>query len=284
MDDFWIIATACLATFNCSLLGCYLVLRKKVMVGDAISHAVLPGIVLSFFFVGSLKSAWIFGGAVITGIAATWLMSFWERVGGIRSDAAIGITFTSFFALGVLLISLFTKHVDLDIECILHGEILYVPFRTIQWNQIDLGPYAIYTLGGTLLCNLLFIGLGYRALLTTSFDPLFAQTIGFSTQKWHYGLMSMTAITTLAAFDSVGVILIIALLVTAPAAAYLVTKSLKSMILLSLLFSLIAVLTGHSLAFVLNGSVGGSITLTSVLIFIWALGKYTLQKYISIKK
>ncbi|MEL7065737.1 MAG: metal ABC transporter permease, partial [Bacteroidota bacterium] len=127
MEAVWIILVASLAAINCSLIGTYLVLRKMAMMGDAIAHAVLPGIVVAFLLVGSKTSFVILLGAGSVGVIATLLIEFLHRSVRLQSDASIGINFTWLFALGVILISFFSKKIDLDPDCILYGEIAYVP-------------------------------------------------------------------------------------------------------------------------------------------------------------
>lgn len=271
MDALWIILTACMAALSCSLLGNYLVLRKISMIGDAISHAVLPGIVLGFLLVGSTTSPLLLIGAALVGLGTTWIISFFQRMGGIQSDAAIGITFTFFFALGVLLISIFTKKVDLDPACILYGDLLYVPFDTLVFRNISLGPRAFYGLSGVFLLNLAFVKCAYKELLLTSFDDTYAQSIGMKPARWLYLLMMMTAITTVVAFEAVGVTLVVALLVVPSATAYLLTENMKNMIFLSALFGVLATILGYFLAVYLNGAVAGAIVtvLGGIFVIAW---------------
>nr|WP_317170087.1 metal ABC transporter permease [Rhodocytophaga rosea] len=127
MNAFWIILAGSLVAVCCSLLGCYLILRKMAMVGDAISHAVLPGIVLAFLFTGSRDSVPMLLGAGILGVLCTFLIEFFHTKARLQTDASIGVTFTWLFALGVILITVFAGQVDLDQDCVLYGEIAYIP-------------------------------------------------------------------------------------------------------------------------------------------------------------
>jgi len=181
MDAFWTILVGSLVAINCSLIGSYLILRKMAMVGDAISHAVLPGIVLAFLFTGSRTPIVMLIGAGAVGMITTLMIAFFHRKGRLQPDASIGVTFTWLFALGVILISVFTGKVDLDQDCVLYGEIAYVPLDLwITQSGINLGPRPVYLLGGVLIVNLLFIRLGYKELYLTTFDPSFAATIGMN--------------------------------------------------------------------------------------------------------
>ena len=191
------------------------------MVGDAISHAVLPGIVIAFMFSGVRDSISVIIGAGILGVFTTFLIEFFHRKARLQADAAIGVTFTWLFALGVIMVSLFTGQIDIDQECVLYGEIAYVPLDTwITESGIDLGPRSLYVAVGILIINLLFLFLGYKHLYVTSFDAQFATTIGLAVSFWNYLLMGAVSMTTVAAFESVGAILIVALLVVPPATAY----------------------------------------------------------------
>ncbi|MCH2085272.1 MAG: metal ABC transporter permease, partial [Saprospiraceae bacterium] len=127
MDALYIILTASLFAISCSLLGSFLILRKMAMVGDAISHAVLPGIVIAFLLTGSRDSFDMIIGAALLGVFTTFLIEFFHKRARLQTDAAIGVTFTWLFALGIILVSLYAGQVDVDQECVLYGEIAYVP-------------------------------------------------------------------------------------------------------------------------------------------------------------
>ena len=126
MNDFYVILTASLVAINCSLMGSFLIMRKMVMIGDAISHAVLPGIFIAYMISGSAASLPILIGASVSGIVASVLIEWFTKKVRLQSDAAIGISYTFLFALGVILISKFGQNVDLDQQCVLYGELEYV--------------------------------------------------------------------------------------------------------------------------------------------------------------
>ncbi|GGK80438.1 manganese transport system membrane protein MntD [Rufibacter glacialis] len=261
IDAFWIILTGALVAICCSLLGCFLILRRMAMVGDAISHAVLPGIVLAFLFSGSREVWTMLIGAALLGVACTFLIEFFHKKANVSADASIGVTFTWLFALGIILISVFAGKVDLDQDCVLYGEIAYVPLDLwLTQSGLNLGPRTVWILGGVLVVLLLFISLFYKQLYLTSFDPAFAAAIGLSTTLWYYLLMGAVSLTTVAAFESVGAILVVALMVGPPATAYLLTDDLKKMLLLSAVAGIIASAAGYYLALWLNGSVAGAIS------------------------
>lgn len=270
MDALVIILTASLFAVSCGLLGSFLILRKMAMVGDAISHAVLPGIVIAFMLTGSRDSFQMIIGAASLGIFTTFFIQFLTKKARLQTDASIGVTFTWLFALGVILISFFAGQVDLDQECVLYGEIAYVPIDVwLTDSGINMGPKALYVSATILLLNVVFIYIAYRKLYLTTFDPAFAASIGISVSLWNYLLMGAVSMTTVAAFESVGAILVVALLVVPPATAYLLTEKLKWMLFLSSIFAVLISIGGYYLAVLLDGSIAGAIvTVSGILFFI----------------
>lgn len=282
-NDFQIILAASLVSASCSLLGCFLVLRRMAMVGDAISHAVLPGIVVAFLITGSRDSGAMLTGAVTIGILTTFFIEFFHKKARLQSDAAIGVTFTWLFAIGVILISVYAGKVDLDQDCVLYGEIAYVPLDLVFNNNGEvIAPKAILVSGSILLLVLGFVVLCYRKLFLTTFDPAYASAIGISTALWHYLLMGAVSVTTVASFESVGAILVVALIVAPAASAYLLTDDLKKMLVLSVLIGIVASAGGYYLAAATDGSIAGAIATTCGFIFLAAAlvsaGKKTQQK------
>jgi manganese/zinc/iron transport system permease protein len=268
MNDLCIILTATLVSASCALLGSFLILRRMAMVGDAISHAVLPGIVIAFLVSGSRDSVTMLLGAGIIGMFTTFLIEFFHKKARLQTDASIGVTFTWLFAIGVVMISLFAGKVDLDQDCVLYGEIAYVPLDVIiTEGGVNIGPKALYVSGIILLVNVLFISLAYKKLFLTTFDPAFASAIGISTTLWHYALMGAVSMTTVASFESVGAILVVALLIAPAATAYLLTDNLKTMLVLACLAGTIASITGYYLAVWLDGSIAGAMATMSGILF-----------------
>ena len=271
MDAFWIILTGSLVSVTCGLLGCFLILRKMAMVGDAISHAVLPGIVVAFLISGSRDSIVMLLGAGILGIITTFLIEFFHKKGNLQTDASIGVTFTWLFALGVILISVFAGEVDLDQDCVLHGEIAYVPLDLwISDTGKIMGPRAIYVSGIVFLIVLSFIIFGFKELHLTTFDPAFASAIGISTTLWHYLLMGTVSLTTVASFESVGAILVVALLIAPPATAYLLTEKFKVMLWITAILGIVISIFGYHLAASIDGSIAGAMSAVAGIFFMIA--------------
>ncbi len=266
MEAFWIILTGTLVATSCGLLGAFLILRKMAMVGDAISHAVLPGIVLAYLIAETRESIPMLIGAAALGVLTTVIIEVLYRNARLQSDASIGITFTWLFAVGIILISLYTGQVDLDQDCVLYGEIAYVPLDLwITKGGTNLGPVTVWMMGGLFILIIALLLIGYRGLQVTTFNPEYAAAIGISTAFWHYLLMSAVSITTVISFESVGAILVVAFLIVPPATAYLLTERLKTMLWLTALFGLTASVGGYYLAVAIDGSIAGAMSVVAGL-------------------
>lgn len=272
MNSIYIITTASIVSVSCALLGCFLILRRMAMVGDAISHAVLPGIVIAFLISGSRDSVTMLIGAGLIGIVTTFLIEFLHKKAKLQADASIGVTFTWLFAVGVVLISLFAGKVDLDQDCVLYGEIAYVPLDLwLTDNGLIMGPRALYIVGTILILIVVFIATGYKELFLTTFDPAYAGAIGISTTLWHYLLMGAVSATTVASFEQVGAILVVALLIAPAATAYLLTDNLKWMLLIASAVGVASSVTGYFLAVSLDSSIAGAIASMTGVYFTLAL-------------
>ncbi len=251
----WPIIVGAVVNTACALLGCLLVLRRLSLLGDAISHAVLPGIVTAFLVAGREAFGWLFAGAVLTGVLTALLVQTLHRRANVAEDAAMGVIFTALFSVGVLLLSNFARDVHLDPSCVLYGD--------IEFTALDVEPFAGFlvprvlpTMAAALLLVVLFLGLLRKELLLASFDPALATAMGFSAALVHYLLMGMTAVVTVAAFEAIGSILAVAMLIVPPATANLLTDRLNRMFILSALLACSASFVGYVAA--REGGVSGS--------------------------
>ena len=242
--DTWIVIVGMLGAMACALLGNYLVLRRMSMMGDAISHAVLPGLAIAFLISGSRESLPMLIGAILIGVLTTLFIHGIDRLSGLDRGASMGVVFTTLFALGLILIRQAADHVDLDPGCVLYGAIELTPLDTYLLLGWEI-PRAAFTNGAMLLINLFFVILFYKELKITSFDPALATTIGINANIMQYSLMTLVAATTIAAFESVGSILVIAMLIVPAATAHLLTDRLGLMLLVSLIFAAVSALLGH---------------------------------------
>lgn len=258
---FWIVLAGTLAAGSCALVGCFLVLRRMAMLGDAISHAVLPGIVIAFLVSHSRATVPMLLGASAFGLATAVITEWLHRTGRLQQDASIGVTFTWLFAVGVILVSQFTGQVDLDQECVLYGEIAYVPWDvwTLDSGR-SIGPRAVWILGAAFVANAVWIGLAYKELKLCAFDPELAASLGIPVAGFHYALMAATSVTTVTAFESVGAILVVAMLVGPAATAYLLTDRLSRMLAVSLGIGALSAVLGYLLARQLDCSIAGAMT------------------------
>lgn len=270
MDTFWILVIGSLVAASCSLVGCFLVLRRLSMLGDAISHAVLPGIVIAFMLTGSRNIVPMLIGAMAMGMLTAFLTDVLNRFGKLQSDAAMGVTFTWLFAIGVILVSKYTGTVDLDVDCVLYGEIVFAPLDTLTWGDYNLGPRAFWLTGAVSVFNLLFVILGYKQLKICSFDPALAASIGINVALWHYLLMGFVSLTTVASFESVGAILVVAMLIVPANTAYLLTDRLSHMLMISVVVGVLSALGGYALAAWVDGAIAGAMAVVSGGLYVLA--------------
>lgn len=251
----------------CALPGVFLVLRRMTLMSDAISHAILPGIVLAFFLTESLSSPLLILAAAGTGVLTVLFVELLQRTKLVKEDAAIGLTFPALFSIGVILISRFAGNVHLDMDAVLLGELAYAPLNRLKAFGYDLGPVALYVMGTILVLNLVFILVFYKELKLVTFDASLAAALGFAPTLIHYGLMTLVSVTTVGAFDAVGSILVVALIAGPPATAYLMTDKLWRMIILSAVIGGVNAVSGYWLAFLFDVSIAGAIATTTLLIF-----------------
>jgi manganese/zinc/iron transport system permease protein len=251
----------------CALPGVFLVLRRMAMLSDAISHTVLLGIVIAFFIAGSLESPLLIMGAAAMGVLTVSLVELLNRTKLVKEDAAIGLVFPALFSIAVILISRYARGVHLDVDAVLLGELAFAPFDRIQFLGLDM-PTSLAVMGGILLINILFIGFFYKELKIATFDPGLAATLGFSPVLIHYGLMSLVSITAVGAFDAVGSILVVALMIAPAASAYLLTDDLRRMLGLSALIAVFSAISGYWLARGLDANIAGSMATVMGIVFL----------------
>jgi manganese/zinc/iron transport system permease protein len=226
---------------------------------------VLPGLAVAFIVTGSRASIPMFVGAAIVGILTALFTQWISRFGQVDRGAAMGIVFTTLFALGLVLIVNTADHVDLDPGCVLYGAIELTPLDLIRIGSFEI-PRATAVNALTLLLNLGIIALLYKELRLSAFDPQLADTLGFSSGFLHYLLMTMVAVTTVAAFESVGSIIVIAMLIVPPAAALLLTRRLLPMLIISAALAAVSAWLGHFFAMSLPRLIGFEDTTTSGMI------------------
>lgn len=237
--DTWIVITGMLICVACALPGAFLMLNRQSMLGDGISHAVLPGLAVAFILTNSRAVLPMVMGAVIAGVLTAVLTQAVQRLGQVESGAALGVVFCGLFATGLILIRVASDRVDLDADCVLYG--------SIETAVVDVGrvPRVALISGGLLLANGLLTLLFYKELRVTAFDPELATTLGFNADAVRLGLTLVASVTTVLAFESVGSILVIAMLVVPAAAASLLTRKLHWLLALAMALAAASAVLGH---------------------------------------
>lgn len=266
-----ILAISVITAVAAALPGCLLVLRRMALVSDAISHSILPGIVVAFFITRSLGSPLLVVAAAATGVLTVALIEAVHRSRLVPEDAAIGLVFPALFALGVLLISRFAGDVHLDTDAVLLGELAFAPFDRVTLGGIDLGPRALLTMAAILLVNVVFVVVAFKELKLATVDAGLAALLGFSPAVIHYALMTVVSITAVGAFSAVGSILVVALMIGPPATAYLLVDRLAAMVWLSSLLAAVSATVGFAVAYLLDVSIAGAMAVMCGVVFGFAL-------------
>lgn len=262
----WIVGVGAMTNVACALLGCYLVLRRMSLLGDALSHAVLPGLVVAFVLAGSMNLLYLFAGAMLVGLATTFLTQLLHRHGGVPADASMGVVFTSLFALGVILIKRYGEGVHLDADCVFNGTLDFITLTTVTVLGYEV-PRTFATIAPVLLTNLLLIQLLWKELKISSFDPALATTMGLRSNLLHYVLMALVAVTTVASFEAVGSILVIAMLIVPGATAHLLTDRLSRMMWIASAVGVAAAVFGYAGAVYFDASTAGMMTVVVGLFY-----------------
>lgn len=265
-----VIAIACLVAASCAIPGTFLVLRGVALMSDAISHAILLGIVAMFIFTHSINPIFLMFGAVVAGILTVVLTEWIIKSKRLKQDAAIGLVFPAFFALGVLGINLFASNVHLDEDAVLLGELAFAPFNRITLFATDIGPVSFWVMLIILLLNIVLLKLFYKEMKVMTFDTAFAASIGVSPVIIHYALMTLVSITAVGAFDAVGSILVVSLMVTPPATAFLLTNHLNRMIIYSVLIGVSSAIFGYGVAYSFDASIAGAMASMTGFFFLVA--------------
>lgn len=245
--DGWIVAISALCAVACAVPGAFLVVRRNAMLADAVSHAVLPGIALGFLVSGTRDPLWMFLGAALAGVVVAVGSGALARLGRIDPGAAMGITFTTMFAIGLIVIVQVADKVDLDPSCVLYGAVELAPLDTVSLMGASI-PRAAVVLGSVCAANILVAILLWKEILVTAFDPALAGTLGMR-PKWIEGIvLGMAAATCVAAFESVGSILVVAMMIIPAASARLFSDRLGGVVACAMATGIVAAFAGHWLA------------------------------------
>jgi manganese/zinc/iron transport system permease protein len=266
-----IMLTAGVTATACGLLGPFLVLRRVALMGDAVSHAVLPGIVLVWILFETRAPLPVIVGAALFGVVCVLAVEGLRGTGLVKADAAIALVFPALFALGVLGINRFAGDVHLDLDSTIYGEIAFVPFRTVDLG-LALGiPQALVAIGAIAALNLILLAVFWKELKATTFDPDFAATIGIPPRLISRLLLIAVAVTAVTAFESVGAILVITLLIVPAATSYLLTDRLWLMVAVTVAIGWIAAIGGYQGAVAIDASIAGAMGVVATACFALAL-------------
>lgn len=266
-DQWEILAIACVTAAACALPGAFLMLRGMAMMSDAVSHAILPGIVIAYLIVQDLASPVLVLGAAATGVLTVALIEALRRTGLVREDSAVALVFPALFSIGVILIAREAGRVHLDTDSVLLGELAFAPFERFAPGGLDLGPRALALMSGIFLLDFGLMLLFYKELQVTIFDPGFAAALGFRPAAIQYGLTAMVSVTAVGAFDAAGSVLVVALMVAPPAAASLWVNRLPALLALSVGFAVLSASSGTLLARALDASIAGSMAVAAGAVF-----------------
>lgn len=268
--EFEIQIIAAVVAAACALVGVFLVLRRLALMSDAISHSILFGIVLAFFYTEDITSPLLILAATATGVLAVILVELLNRTRLVKQDASIALVFPLLFSIGVILIVRYAENVHLDVDAVLLGELAFAPFNRLVIAGKDYGARMLWVMSVILALNAAFVALCFKELKISTFDSLLAGALGFSPAIIHYALMTLVSVTTVGAFDAVGAILVVALMIAPPAAAYLLTDRLSRMILYSIAIGVASALSGYWLARWLDASIAGSMATMAGVLFLAA--------------
>ncbi len=262
-----IVLTGATTNVACALVGCFLVLRRMSMMGDALSHAVLPGLVLAFLFAGSTSILPLFLGAVACGVLTTFLTQTLHQYARVPSDASMGVVFTSLFAVGVVLIKKYVSGLHFDIACVYEGTLELVALAPTVAGL----PRPMFTTLIVLLLNLVVLVVLWKELKLSSFDPALATTMGISATALHYLLMTLVAVTSVASFEAVGSILVVAMLIVPASTAHLLTDRLGVMVALSAVIGVGSSVLGYWAAAYWNTNIAGMMTVAVGMLYALAI-------------
>lgn len=256
----WTLAALVIISLSCALVGVWLVVQRQSMVSDGISHGVLPGLVLVYLLAGTRAPLPMVLGAAVAGLFTVWLTHALSQLRFVKSDAALGATFSVLFAAGTWMITRFAGQVDLDPGCVLYGLAEFLPLdtQTVMGQEV---PRALLTVLPSVALAGAYLVTFRKEILLTSFDPRFAASLGFKPGWVQMGLMAALSLVCVAGFEAVGSVLIVGMVVIPGACARLMVDRLRPMGWISVGIAALAAVAGYALALWVNTSVAGMIAL-----------------------
>ena len=259
---------AVVTALACAIPGVYLLLRRDAMMTEAVSHAVLPGIVVGLLIAGDLDSPLLILAAALTGLLVVIGTEYLHSTGLLEGDAPLGLIFPALFSIGIILVSQRFSNVHLDEHVVLVGDLNLAAFIHLELAGVSLGPRYLYVMLAILLVNLAFIWRFYKELELTTFDPTLAELLGFRVRPLHYAFMFLVSVTITAAFYAAGSILSVALMIVPAATARLVTKRLVHLLALTAVIAVLGAVAGFAAAYALDAATSGMMAFSFGLIFV----------------
>lgn len=258
---------AVVTALACALPGVFVVLRKSSMLVDAISHAVLPGIVVGYFFTRSMDSPLLVIGAALAGLVVVLGSEWLSRTGLLTGDAPQGLIFPALFSIGVIMVTLNFGNIHLDTHTVLVGDLNLAAFRQVTIGGVSLGPSYLYVMLAVLTVNIVFLTAFYPKLKVTTFDPEFATSIGIRSGLLNTGFMFLVSLTVTAAFNAAGAILVIALMIIPPATAHLLSRRLPTMLALTAIIAVVGSFAGFWIAYAFNAATSAGMAVFYGIVF-----------------
>lgn len=258
---------------TCSIPGTFLVVRRQAMIADAMSHGLLPGIVLAAVIVHSITSPLLIVGAAVMGLVVVLLTEWIRSTGLVTSDAAVGLFFPGLFSIGVILISTRFAHIHFHEDAVLVGDLNFAAFIQLKIGDVELGPQYLWVMLAVLVLNLVFFAVTYRKMCIATFDPLLAKSLGIRVTALSYSFMFIISITMVAAFNAAGAVLVIALLVVPAATARLMWSRMPSVLGGAMILSVVGAVGGFEIAYALDTATSASMAMFYGLMFVavWAM-------------
>lgn len=272
-DFLLILATAFFASVMCSTIGLHLLLRRQAMMSDALSHSVLPGLVVLYVVSGDLSPLGVLIAATFSGVLTAFLIEFLQEQKRIKEDTATGLVFSSMFALGVLLLQGFASKAHIDAECLLYGELAFVPLES---KILGLPQSLTYILGMFVFIGAL-LRLFHKELMLSAFHSEMAASQGLPVKPLRYGLMTLVSAAIIVCFQALGAVLVIAFLVIPPSFGLLLGKSFKQALIYSTIMSAICVPVGLWISFSWDNNIAANIISFEFIVLLGAIG---LHRYI----
>lgn len=269
---------ALVTALACTLPGNFVVLRRSSMLVDAISHAILPGIVLGYLITRDLRSPVLIVGAAVAGLVVVVGSEWLTRSGLVTGDAPQGLVFPALFSIGVLLVSTQFADVHLDTHAVLVGDLNLAAFGQLTIGGVPVGPQYLFVMLGLLTLNAVVLAVLFPRLTLDSFDPAFARSLGPVSRLASAALMLLIAVTVTAGFHAAGAILVVALVVVPPATARLLTRRVPQMVIASLLVAAVGALGGFWLAYWLDAATSAGMAVAIGLVFVAVLAGRGLRR------